>query len=138
MKVARKAAAHAEAKPKVELSGVVRVGVAAWLIPGLGHWLLRRRWRGLILFAAIAAMFLLGLGMHGQIFAAGTASYLKTLGYFGELCVGLPMPLAKFFNYAGDPFFISADYGTAYLVSAGMLNALAVLDACDICLERKA
>jgi hypothetical protein len=117
---------------------LVRLCVAAWLIPGLGHLLLRRKWRALILFASIMTMFALGLAMQGQFFSTSSPSYLQTLGYYGELCVGLAMPGARFFGYAGgDPFFVSSDYGTAYLVGAGMLNVLAVLDCYDIAMGRK-
>lgn len=92
----------------------------------------------MILFLAIASMFVLGLLMQGQFFVLASASYLERLGYLGELCAGLPMPVAKFFGYGGgNPFFISADYGTAYLVTAGMLNLLSILDAYDIAMERK-
>ncbi|MGH9446763.1 MAG: DUF6677 family protein, partial [Terriglobia bacterium] len=35
---------------------VAAICVAAWLLPGLGHWQLRRRWRALILFLAIVGM----------------------------------------------------------------------------------
>jgi hypothetical protein len=118
---------------------LVRLCVAAWLIPGLGHLLLKRSWRALILFASIMIMFALGLAMQGQMFSTSSASYLEVLGHYGELCVGLAMPAARFFGYAGgDPFFVSSDFGTAYLVAAGMLNALAVLDCFDIAMGRKA
>ena len=116
----------------------VRLCVAAWLIPGLGHLLLKRGWRALILFASIIIMFALGLAMQGQFFSSSSASYLEVLGHYGELCVGLAMPAARFFGYGGgDPFFVSSDFGTAYLVAAGMLNVLAVLDAYDVALGRK-
>src|SRR5208337_3970419 len=133
----------ANAKPKTaarrpSIMTLVRLCVAAWLVPGLGHLLLGRKWRALILFASISIMFVLGLAMQGQFFSISSASYLQTLGYYGELCVGLAMPGAKFFGYSGgDPFFVSSDYGTAYLVSAGMLNVLAVLDTYDIAMRRK-
>jgi hypothetical protein len=117
---------------------LVRLCVAAWLVPGLGHLLLGRKWRALILFASIIIMFVLGLAMQGQFFSTSSGSYLQTLGYYGELGVGLAMPGARFFGYSGgDPFFISSDYGTAYLVTAGMLNVLAVLDCFDIAMRRK-
>ena len=46
--------------------------------------------------------------------------------------------LAYFFGYSGgDLFFASADYGTAFLVAAGMLNVLSMFDAFDIALGRK-
>jgi len=76
--------------------------------------------------------------MKGEFYSTGTGSFLEALGYFGELCVGVAMPVARFFGYSGgDPFFVSSDYGTAYLVAAGMLNVLAVLDAYDIARGRK-
>src|ERR1017187_654269 len=124
------------AQPK--MSTQVRLCAAAWLVPGLGHLLLGRKWRGLILFATIVVMFLMGIPMQGEFFSASSGSYLQTLGYFGELGVGVAMPAASFFGYAGGaPLFICADYGTAYLVAAGMLNALAILDVYDIAMGRK-
>jgi hypothetical protein len=141
----RAAVEEPKSKAKVEtapaqpaLGQLIWLWVAAWAVPGLGHYLLRRKWRALILFACIVAMFGFGLAMKGQFFSTGSGSYLESLGYFGEMCVGLAMPLAKFFGYSGgDPFFVSADYGTAFLVAAGMLNVLAILDVHDIALGRK-
>ncbi len=121
-----------------ELGRLIRLCLAGWLIPGFGHLLLGRKWRALILFASILTMFLFGLAMKGEFFSTQSGSYLQTLGYFGELCVGVAMPAARFFGYSGgDPFFVSSDYGTAFLVAAGMLNVLTVLDAYDIALGRK-
>jgi Family of unknown function (DUF6677) len=112
--------------------------LAAWLVPGLGHFLQGRRWRALVLFLAIMAMFVFGLAMQGQFFATGTGSYLHTLGYFAELSIGVPMPAATFFGYAGgDTYFVCSDYGTAFLIAAGMLNVLTILDTHDIALGRK-
>lgn len=122
---------------KPETAKLVRLCVAAWLIPGAGHYMLHRRSRALVLFLAIITMFLFGLVMKGQFFSTGSPSWLETLGYFGEMCVGIAMPVARFFTYAGDPSFVSADFGTTFLVSAGMLNLLAILDAYDIALGRK-
>ncbi len=132
--VQEKPSAQAPPKPAT----LVRLCVAAWIVPGLGHFLLGRKWRALILFSAIVTMFLMGVAMQGEFFSTGSESYLQTLGYFGELCVGLAMPLSRFFGYAGgNPLFASADFGTAYLVSAGMLNTLSILDTYDIAMGRK-
>jgi uncharacterized protein DUF6677 len=126
------------AMPEVTTGRLVEVCVAAWLVPGLGHFLLGKKWRGLILFVAIVVMFVFGLAMKGEFFALGTGSYLETLGYFGIWGMGLSRWIATFFGYAGgDPFFPSADYGTAFLISAGMLNVLTVFDAFDIAMGRK-
>jgi len=125
-------------RPQPKLTTLVRLCVAAWIVPGLGHLLLGRKWRALILFSAIVTMFLMGIAMQGEFFSTNTDSYLQTLGYFGELCVGLAMPAARFFGYAGgNPLFVSADFGTAYLVAAGMLNTLSILDTYDIAVGRK-
>ena len=130
--------AEVAAKPKVDRGALLRLCVAAWLIPGLGHLLLGRKWRALILFASILSMFLLGIAMQGKFFSVQSPSYLQTLGFFGEMCVGVAMPAALFFGYSGgDPYFVSSDFGTAFLVAAGMLNVLTVLDAYDIALGRK-
>jgi hypothetical protein len=136
VKKAVQEAASAQAQPK--MSTLVRLCAAAWVVPGLGHLLLGRKWRGLILGATIVAMFLMGIAMQGEFFSTSSGSYLQTLGYFGELGVGVAMPAARFFGYAGgNPLFVSADYGTAYLVAAGMLNVLAILDVYDIAMGRK-
>ncbi|HEV2351733.1 MAG TPA: DUF6677 family protein [Terriglobia bacterium] len=124
------------ARPKT--GELVWLCVAAWLIPGCGHYILARKGRALILGTTIIVMFLFGLAMKGEFYAAQPGEYLKSLGFLGEMCVGAAMPVAKFFGYSGgDPFFVSADYGTAFLVSAGMLNVLTILDAYDIAMGRK-
>ena len=120
------------------LTVLARVCLAAWVVPGLGHLLLGRKWRALILFASIMIMFSMGLAMEGEFFTTGTGSFLQTLGCFGELCVGVAMPATRFFGYTGgNPLFVSSDYGTAFLVAAGMLNALAIFDTYDIAVGRK-
>jgi len=125
-------------KPKTDTGLIVRICVAAWLVPGCGHLMLGRKWRALILFASIIGMFLLGIAMKGELFTMHSSSYLQSLGFLGEMCVGVAMPVALFFGYSGgDQYFVSADYGTAFLVAAGMLNVLTVLDAYDIAQGRK-
>lgn len=112
---------------------------AAWLIPGLGHFLQGKKGRAVVLGSAILVMFIFGLVMKGEFYEPQSGEILRSLGYLGEMCVGAAMPVAKFFGYSGgDPFFVSADYGTAFLVSAGMLNVLTILDAFDIAMGRKA
>ena len=137
--MANKVAQETVARPaRPTLATLVRLCVAAWVVPGLGHLLLGRKWRALILFSAIVTMFLMGLAMQGEFFSTNTESYLETLGYFGEMCVGVAVPVARFFGYTGgNPLFVSADFGTAFLVSAGMLNTLSILDTYDIAMGRK-
>jgi Family of unknown function (DUF6677) len=127
----------APSAPRPSIATLVRLCAAGWLIPGLGHYLLGRKRRAMIFFATILVMFLFGLAMKGEFYSTGTGVYLETLGYFGELCVGIAMPISRFFGYVGDPFFVSSDYGTAFLVTAGMLNLLTIIDAYDIAMGHK-
>jgi len=100
--MANKVVQETVARPaQPNLGRLVWLCAAAWMVPGLGHWLLGRKWRALILFSAIVTMFLMGIAMQGEFFTTDSGSYLQTLGYFGELCVGLAMPAARFFGYAG-------------------------------------
>ena len=123
---------------KVLLGEKIQLCISAWLIPGAGHLFLGLRWRALVLFGAINGMFLFGLVMQGRFFELTPGSWLRSLGFLGECCVGIVLPLAHWFGYGGgDPFFISYDYGTAFLVAAGMLNILCILDVYDIAMGRK-
>src|ERR1700693_3615731 len=71
---------------------------AAWLIPGCGHYILGKKVRALILGITIIVMFLFGLLMKGEFYATQSGAILKSLGFFGEMCVGVAMPAAKFFG----------------------------------------
>ena len=137
--MAKKAVEEAVAeKPKAPTGYLARLLVAAWLIPGCGHFLQGRKWRALILFASIIGMFVFGVLMKGEIFSLHSPSLLRKLGFLGEWSVGVAMPSALFFGYSGgDPYFVTSDYGTAFLVAAGMLNILTILDAYDIAMGRK-
>jgi len=126
------------AQPRPSSGSLFGLCLAAWLVPGLGHFLLGRKGRAVVLFLAIVGMFVFGLAMQGQFFATGSGSYLHTLGYFAELSIGVPMTAATFFGYGGgNIYFVCSDYGTAFLISAGMLNVLTILDAYDIAMGRK-
>ena len=57
--------------------------VAAWIIPGGGHFLLKRPGRGGLIAASVTAMFLLGLMMRGALFSPQTGDLLTTVIYVG-------------------------------------------------------
>ena len=118
----------------------IPVGVlfAAWLLPGGGHFLQRRWGRGALLLGSIGLMFLLGLAMGGRFFQMTPANLVEALGGLGDLCPGLFYLGAKFLGYnmssAAAP---AADYGTKFLLVAGLLNVLCILDAYDIAVGNK-
>ncbi len=116
--------------------------VAAWLIPGGGHFLQKRTGRGALILASVALMFLLGLAMRGTMYTPERGDLLTTLinygGFLCNLCTGAFYILAKMFGYnvpdmAGDVH----DYGTKFLVTAGLLNILAMVDAFEIASGKK-
>jgi len=114
----------------------------AWLVPGAGHFLLKRPGRGALLLAAVAIMFLLGLMMRGAMFQPQTGDVLTTIiyvgGFLGDLASGLFYLLTVWLGYSQPdmPGHVH-DYGTKFLVAAGLLNVLAMVDAYEIATGEK-
>jgi hypothetical protein len=114
----------------------------AWLVPGGGHFLLKRPWRGALLLASVSLMFLLGLMMRGMMFQPQTGDVLTTIiycgGFIGDLASGLFYLLTVWLGYAQpDMAGHVHDYGTKFLVAAGLLNVLAMVDAYEIATRKK-
>lgn len=115
----------------------------AWLVPGGGHFLLKRHVRGALLLFCVFAMFVLGLLMRGTLFEPQTGDLLTTViyvgGFIGNLASGFLYLLTVWFGYAQpDVAGHVHDYGTKFLVGAGLLNVLAIVDAYEIAVGRKA
>ncbi|MEQ1885264.1 MAG: DUF6677 family protein [Bryobacteraceae bacterium] len=114
----------------------------AWLVPGGGHFLLKRRERGVFLMISVALMFLLGLMMRGALFTPERGDLLTTViyygGFLGDVLSGVPYFLAVAFGYSQpDQAGHVHDYGTKFLVAAGLLNLLAIVDAFEIATGKK-
>ena len=112
--------------------------LVGWLVPGAGH-LLSRRWvRGGLLFAAIGLMFILGLLMQGKLYVANSGDPLDLLGFVGDLGSGLMYIGGRIFGVGQTPVqVVTADYGTKFIVVAGLLNVIAAVDAHNIRIGRK-
>lgn len=109
-----------------------------WLIPGAGHLMLRRWGRGLLLLAAICTMFFFGLQMQGKVYAFNTGDLLDILGFFGDIGAGLLYFLARSMNWGeGAVHRAVADYGTKYIIVAGLLNIISAIDAYHIGIGKK-
>ena len=109
--------------------------LAGWLVPGAGH----LRWvRGGLLFAAIGLMFILGLLMQGKLYTADPSDPLAFLGFIGDLGSGLLYMGGRLFGAGQTPVqVVTADYGTKFIVVAGLLNVIAAVDAHNIRIGRK-
>jgi hypothetical protein len=113
-----------------------------WLVPGGGHFLLKRRGRGVLLAASITCMFVLGLLMRGAMFKPESGDILTILinwgGFLGDIASGILYLLTSWLGYA-QPDMAGAvhDYGAKFLVTAGLLNILAMVDAYEIASGRK-
>jgi hypothetical protein len=114
----------------------------AWLIPGGGHFLLKRPGRGGLIAASVAAMFLLGLMMRGALFTPQGNDLLTMViyygGFVGDLMSGLLYFLTVWLGYnQPDVAGHVHDYGTKFLVAAGLLNVLAMVDVFEIATGKK-
>jgi len=112
--------------------------VAGWLVPGAGH-LLQRRWiRGILLFLSITMMFVMGLGMQGKLYAPNTGEVLDMLGFLGDLGNGALYLISAFAGLGQNMIqVVTADYGTKFIVVAGLLNFISAVDAHSIRMGRK-
>ncbi len=109
-----------------------------WFVPGAGH-LVQKRWiRGLLLMACIVAMFLLGLLMEGKLYSPNTGDILDILGFVGDIGAGALYIVSKALDAGtGNIARATADYGTKFLIVAGLLNIISAVDAYHIAIGKK-
>ena len=112
--------------------------LASWAIPGAGHLWLGRRQKGLIFLVALPLMFALGLGIQGRLFPFDLSEPLVALAAVADLGIGLTYFAAGALGYGtGDVRATTYEYGNAFLIVAGLLNLLVVIDAYDVAMGRK-
>jgi hypothetical protein len=120
------------ARPRASTQ-VVSACLLAWLIPGLGHLYLRRRAKGLVLFFALGALFVLGVAMDSRLqLYLGFEDPLALLFSVAQMAVGAPYFLARALGFeAGQVTSVTYEYGNTFTAVAGLLNVLVILDALD-------
>ena len=125
-----------EAAP-ISTMSVVAPAVA-WLVPGAGH-LIQKRWgRGALLMISIVAMFLLGLAMQGRVYKPNGGDILDILGFVGDVGAGGLYIVTRAMDWGhGAISHATADYGTKFLIVAGLLNFITVADAYHIAIGKK-
>ena len=111
---------------------------AAWLVPGAGHLWQGRLQKGLTFLITLPLMFATGLWLEGRIFPFQPTDPLVMLAAVADLGIGAPYFVAKALGAgAGRVVAASYEYGNAFIIVAGLLNMLVVLDAFDIAQGRK-
>ena len=103
--------------------------IAGWLVPGAGHFLQGKWVRGTMLAVSVIAMFVLGLAMQGKLYTS-VQDILDMLGVAGDLGSGLLYVVSRVAGWGAQPIQTTvADYGTKFIVVAGLLNIIAAVDA---------
>jgi hypothetical protein len=109
-----------------------------WLVPGGGHFLLKKWWRGLLLMVSVISMFSIGLMMEGKVYTPNTGDILDMLGFIGDIGAGSLYIAARLFDWGrGAIHLATADYGTKFIIVAGLMNVIAAVDAHHIAIGKK-
>ena len=129
---------RATAAEETQSGWLVLLCLAAWAVPGAGHLWLGRRSKGLIFLVALPLMFAIGLALKGRLFPFDMSEWLVGLAALADLGIGAPYFIAGALGYgSGEVRAITYEYGNAFLIVAGLLNLLVVIDAYDVALGRK-
>jgi hypothetical protein len=123
------------------------IGVGAWFIPGIGHVLLGRWFRAALMGGAVWLCFFIGLAMGGHMFdlssGQGSSTLLQVPPMIANLGTGSLYIISWLLGsgFADDPVQAARatyEYGNTFLLIAGLLNYLNMLDTFDIAVGRKA
>src|SRR5579863_6584827 len=95
------------------------IAIAAWVVPGLGHLLLRRWARALGFFVAVAGLAVAGYVLRGEVFTRESTDPFGALGFVADACSGVFYVLARFLERSGPDISRAAgDYGTRFIAAA--------------------
>ena len=108
-----------------------------WVLPGAGYWLVGRKKAWAIMTGCLYVAFLMGIMLGGDLYGLTGEGKIRAIGSICQAGMGLPYILAKWLMARGTPLNPAYDYGTNYLLLAGMINWLAVMDIFDISVKRK-
>jgi len=130
---------RAAAPAEPPLSGkIVLLSLLSWLVPGAGHLWLGRRSKGLIFLVALPLMFAIGLAIEGRLFPFEFSDPLVGLAALADISIGAVYFVAGALGYgAGNVRAVTYEYGNAFLIVAGLLNLLVIIDVYDVAMGRK-
>jgi hypothetical protein len=138
LEMATKSTAADRPRSASEPGTLVLVCLAAWAIPGAGHFWLGKRQKAGVFFVALMTMFVTGLLLKGRLFPFDLSEPLVALAAIANAGMGLPWIVALMMDAGkGLVTAVSYEYGNCFLIVAGLLNLLVVLDAFDVAVGRK-
>jgi hypothetical protein len=136
------ATGEAEHAAKLGAIGALLVPVAAlaaWIVPGAGHFLLGRWGRALGFFIAVAGLAVTGAALRGNIFTPHSGDLFGSLGFLADAASGACYFVGRWLETAGsDVSHAAGDYGTRFIATAGVVNLLAIFDVLEIASRRRA
>jgi hypothetical protein len=128
----------AESEQPLPLPRTLFAAILAWCVPGAGHLYLGRRRRAAGFLVVIGIAVATGLLLSGNLYKVLPNQPLTLLGTVASMGTGVAYFLLRFVNgYEGDIVAAGYEYGTAFLLTAGLMNWLLVLDCWDIAVGRK-
>lgn len=112
--------------------------LAAWFVPGAGHFMLGKRQRATIFFVIVMLAVTIGCLLEGNLYRVVPNQPLTLLATLGSMGMGAPYFILRFiFGYQGSVIAAGYEYGTAFILTAGLMNLLLVLDTWDLVRGRK-
>jgi hypothetical protein len=136
--MATKSTTAERARPASEPGTLVLLCLAAWAIPGAGHFWLGRVQKGVVFLVALTLLFVMGLALEGRLFPFDLGEPLVALAAFANAGLGLPWVVGRMMSLGGGVVTaVTYEYGNTFLIVAGLLNFLVILDAFDIAVGRK-
>ena len=125
-------------RASAEPSSLVLLCLGAWLLPGAGHLWLGRRQKCIVFLLALPLMFLTGLWLDGRIFPFELSEPLVALAAASNVGIGVPWFVARMLDAGGGLVTAASyEYGNCFMIVAGLLNSLVILDAFDVAMGRK-
>jgi hypothetical protein len=132
------AAPSAQESEAVPIANPQLAAVLAWLVPGAGHVYLGRRSRGAAYLLLVATSLLIGYSLHGRLWTPSPGEPLSMLATLGSMGMGAAYFVLRYaMGYTGDILSPGFEYGSAFVLTAGLMNLLLVLDAWDIARGKK-
>ena len=134
--------------------------ILAWVVPGSGHFYLGKRAKGAFFLCIVVATFAMGLLLDGRVYLANRDQPLSYLATFANASLGPLDMLGRQISYQRIIYIsppetdrvsfqdvlertrarilsVTNEYGTTFMLTAGLMNILLILDAFDIGIGRK-